>query len=209
MPQDYEHKFEQVPEDQQLSKLCSDAVLKSNEKGHLFSTLDEEEGPGEMRNLRREYTLPRSEEASRVSGWILGNTKIGPVLDVKVYIHQKRFGIEIMVESLFRDRTVSWVRIVNGINKFVTEASETIHLENVEHRVTGNFVAKAKPQPKPAVTLSPISILVRERNWTDINPERFRQYCCTESQAMTGLLRHDPSIFREDDGAVRWDDIME
>ena len=202
-------KFEQVPEDQQLSKLCSDAVWKSNEKGHLFSTLDEEEGPGEMRNLRREYTLPRSGEASRVRGWILGNTKIGPVLDVKVYIHQKRFGIEIMVESLFRDRTVSWVRIVNGINKCVTEASETIHLENVEHRVTGKLVANPKPQPKPAVTLSPISILVRERNWTDINPERFRQYCCTESQAMTGLLRHDPSIFREDDGAVRWDDIME
>ena len=98
-------------------------------------------------------------------GWILGSTKIGPVLDVKVCLHQKVYGVEIMVESLFRDRTVSWVRIVNGINKYVTETSETISLENVEHRVTGKPVAKAKPQPKPTVTLSPISVPVRERNW--------------------------------------------
>ena len=70
-----------------------------------------------MKNVCRENTLPRSEEASRVRGWILGNTKIGPVLDVKVCLHQKRYGFEIMIESLFRDRTVSWIRIVNGINK--------------------------------------------------------------------------------------------
>ena len=122
-------------------------------------------------------TLPRSEEASRVRGWILGNTKIGPVLDVKVCLHQKRYDVEIIVESLFRDRTVSWVRIVNGIDKYVTETSETISLENVEHRVAGKLVAKAKPGPMPSVTLSPISIPVREGNWMDIKQERFRQDC--------------------------------
>ena len=30
----------------------------------------------------REYTLPRKEEASQPKGWIQGNTKIGPVLEV-------------------------------------------------------------------------------------------------------------------------------
>ena len=99
--------------------------LKIVEQGQFFITLDEE-GPDEMKNSCREYTLPRSEEASRVRGWMLGNTKIGPVLDVKVCLHQKRHGIEIMVESLFRDSTVSWVRIVNGMDKNVTEMSETI-----------------------------------------------------------------------------------
>ena len=59
-----------------------------------------------MKNLCREYTVPRSEEAFQVRRWILGNTKIGTVLDVKVCLHQKRSGIEIMVKSLFRDRTV-------------------------------------------------------------------------------------------------------
>ena len=94
-----------------------------------------------MKNLCREYTLPRSEKASRVRGWILGNTKIGPVLDVKVCVHQGRYGIEILIESLFRDSTASWVRIVNGIDKYVTETSETISLESVEHRLTGKLVA--------------------------------------------------------------------
>ena len=141
-------------------------------------------------------------------GWILGNTEIGPVLDVKVCHHQKRYAIEIMVESMFRDKTVSWVRIVNGIDKYVTETSETTSLENVEHGVTGKPVAKAKPRPKPTVTLSPISIPVRERNWKDINPERFCQGCFTVSKAMIRLLRHNPSIPREDDGAERFDDIM-
>ena len=60
----------------------------------------------------------------------------------------------------------------------------------------------------PTVTLSPISILVRERSLIDINPERFRQDCFTVSKAMIRLLRHDPSILREDDGAARFDNIM-
>ena len=30
----------------------------------------------------RDYTLPREEEASQPKGWIQGNTKIGPVLEV-------------------------------------------------------------------------------------------------------------------------------
>ena len=58
---------------------------------------------------------------------------------------------------------------------------------------------------KPTVTLppilSPISILVRERNWTYVNPE--------VSKAMIRSLRHDPSIPREDDGAERIYDIIE
>ena len=66
-------------------------------------------------------------------GWIRGNTKIGPVLDVKVCYHQGRYGVEIMIESLFGDRTVPWVRIVNGIVKYVTETSEEIPVASVEN----------------------------------------------------------------------------
>ena len=58
---------------------------------------------------------------------------------------------------------------MNGINKCVTETSETFSLENVEHRVTGNLVAEAKPRQKSAVTLSPISIPTRERKLIDID----------------------------------------
>ena len=61
-----------------------------------------------MNNLCREYTILRSEEASRARGWILGNTKIGPVLDVKVCLHQKRDGLEIMVESWSINSSRRW-----------------------------------------------------------------------------------------------------
>ena len=128
---------------------------------------------------------------------------------MKVCFHQGRYGIEVIIESLFRDRTVSWVQIVNGINKYVTGTSETISLESVEHRVTGKLVAKARPQLKPAMTLSPISIPIRERKWTDINPEKFHEDCFAVSKAMIRLLRHDSSIPREDDRALRFVDLME
>ena len=99
--------------------------------------------------------MPRDQEASRARGWILKDTNIGPVLDVKVCLHQNRYGIEIMDESLFRDGTASWVRIVNGVDKYVTETTETTPTGNVECRSSGKLVAKAWPQLKPAVTLSP------------------------------------------------------
>ena len=43
--QEYERKVEQLPEDQELSKLCSGAGLKLVETGQYFCTLDTEEGP--------------------------------------------------------------------------------------------------------------------------------------------------------------------
>ena len=52
-------------------------------------------------HLMKKDTLPRSEETSHVRGWIRGNTKIGPVLDLNVCYHQGRYGVEIMIESLF------------------------------------------------------------------------------------------------------------
>ena len=50
-----------------------------------------------------------------------------------------------MIESLFKDQTVSWVRIVNGINEYVTETTEEIPIENVQLFIsTRRPVAKAK-----------------------------------------------------------------
>ena len=43
----------------------------------------------------REYTLPRDDESSKPKGWISGNTKIGPVLEVVTDHHQGKHGVEI------------------------------------------------------------------------------------------------------------------
>ena len=197
---EYEQKFADRPEDQKLTKLCSHAgFLKNIRKGQFFITLDEE-------NVRY---LARNQDVSRARGWIRGNTKIGPVLEVKVYFHQGRYCVDIMIESLFRDRTVSWVRVVNGINKYVTETSEENPIECVEHVRTGKPVAKAKPRPKLAVTLSPVSIPTRERKRIDISSATYSQGGFEVSKCMIRLLRHDETIPREDDGAARFDDLIE
>ena len=162
-----------------------------------------------MQTSCREYASPRDQETSRARGWIREITKIGPVLDVKVYFHHGRYCIDIMIESFFRDRTISWVRVVNGIKKYVTETSEDIPVESIELVRTGKFVAKAQPRPKPAVTLSPVSIPIRERKWIDINPASFNEGCFAVSKFMMRLVRHEEYIPGEDDGAVRFDDLIE
>ena len=85
--------------------------------------------------------------------------------------------MEFRIDSLFRERQVSWVRIVNGINKYVTVTSEEIPVTSVENRGTRKFVAKAEPRPKLTFTLSPVSIPYRERKWIDSEPGKFSQGC--------------------------------
>ena len=70
-----------------------------------------------MNNQRRECTLLRSEEASRSRGWILGNTMIGLVLDVKVCLHlkEKSFPCPSTKERIYDDGSdhslsFSWAR---------------------------------------------------------------------------------------------------
>ena len=110
----------------------------------------------------------------------------GPVLDKKVCRHEYRYSIEVLNESLFRDRTASWVRIVSGIDKYVTEAVQT---KEEEHRDS------ARPQLKPAVTLSSVLIPVHGGKWIDIETQRSHdQQCYQTSKVMTWLPRHDQTV---------------
>ena len=72
------------------------------------------------------------------------------------------------------------------------------------------YVTQARPQLKPAVTLSSVSISVRDRKWIDIETQRSHdQKCYRVSKAMTRLLRRDQTVPREIDGAVLFDDVLE
>ena len=66
--------------------------------------------------------MPRDQEGTRIKRLIQSNVRFGPVSDIKVRNHHGRYSIEVQVQSLFQDQTVSWIRIVNGIDKFVREA---------------------------------------------------------------------------------------
>ena len=189
--QEYDRKFEQLSEDQKLSKLCSDAGLKLVERGQYFYTLATEEVQ-EMQHLCREYTMPRNEKKNCARGWILKNTRIGPVLNMKGCHHEDQYTIEVLVKSLFRDNTVSWVRIVNGVDEYVTEAMLT---GKEEDTASGKPIAEARPRQQPTVTPTPVSIPVRERRWIDIETQRSHdQKCFDVSKAITRLLRHDQSV---------------
>ena len=91
---------------EKLTKLCSNSGFSKNaEKGQSFIAFDDDTIDSWKRSCR-EYSLPGSDESSHIKNWIRGNTRISPVLDVKVCYHQGRYGVEIMIESLCRDSTV-------------------------------------------------------------------------------------------------------
>ena len=67
--------------------------------------------------MSRIYEL-RDQKGTRIQGWIQSNVRFDPVSDMKVFNQYGRYSIEVQVQSLFQDQTVSWIRIVNGIDKF-------------------------------------------------------------------------------------------
>ena len=118
--QQYGERIEKLSQQDKLSKFCMDAgFLNVVEIGQYFMTKNTADLSQFNTVACREYTLPREEEASQPKGWIRGNTKIGPVLEVTTCSLQGKYGVEIRIWSLNRNNTHSWVRISHGSNKFV------------------------------------------------------------------------------------------
>ena len=196
--QEYERKFEQLSEDQKISKLCSDAGLKLVRKENT-SVLLKQKMENRSNILCRENTMPRNEKGTRVRGWIRKDKRIGPVLNVKVCYRNELYRIEVPVLSLFQDDTASWVRIVNGVDRYVTESLPTAKEEDIAPKKP---IATARPRQKSTVTLTSVSIPVLERKWIDIQAQRSHdQKCYRVSTATTRSLRHDESVPRGSDGA--------
>ena len=151
--QDYERRFERLPEEQKLSKLCSEAGLNLVEVGQFFFALPSPDEP-EIQSLCREYALPRDEEENCAKGWIEIDARFGPVLDIKVCKTIGRYSVEDKVPSLFEDQNTSWIRIVSGVEKYVRE---TMPIQE-EERASGRPAARARPRLKPSSTSNPNNI---------------------------------------------------
>ena len=137
----------------------------------------------------REYTLPRDESLSEPKGWILWNTKIGPVVEVTTCCLQGKYSVEIRIESLNKDNSHSWVRIFHGLNKLVTNLNNKNQDDNEQETSEMQFEdcalrlnasdfasrskAKAKPQRRASANSSTKTIPIGERTWTDIEPEDY------------------------------------
>ena len=98
-------------------------------------------------------SLYQNEETSEPKGWISGNTKIGPVLEVTTCCLQGKFGVEIRIKSVNKDNSHSWVRISHGLNKLVTNLNnneqETSEVQFKEYALKLNAVIlQADQRPK-------------------------------------------------------------
>ena len=93
---------------------------------------------------------------------------------------------------------------MSGVVEYVTESMQEEDMDS------GKPIATARPRQKPTVTLTPVSIRVRERRWIDIETQRSHdQKCFDVSKAIARLLRHDRTVHREIDGTIQYNDIEE
>ena len=79
--QQYVQQVESLSPENRLSKFCKEAgFMRVVQVGQYFVTRDASEFQYTI--ACREYTLPRDDKASQPKGWIRGNTRIGPILEV-------------------------------------------------------------------------------------------------------------------------------
>ena len=128
--QQYIERIESLSPESKVSRFCMEAgFMRIVEVGQYFMTKD----TGDFRQFRsvacREYTLPRDDPASQPKGWIQGNMRIGPVLEVTTSFKKFKYGIEIRIWSVGQDNSQSWVRISYGTIKYVIDSNQ-INTEN-------------------------------------------------------------------------------
>ena len=180
--QQYEERIKLLSQENKVSKFCMDAgFVHVVEVGQYFMTKDTGDFTQFHAVACREYTLPRDDGSSQTRGWIQGNTRIGPVLEVTTSYLYGKYGIEIRIWSTSEDNSHSWVRISHGSNKFVidsnynnTEVPADLPEEQASQSsvkvVAARSKAKAKPQKRESVEL-PSTIPMNERKWIDIDIE--------------------------------------
>ena len=213
--QQYIQQVESLSPENKVSKFCKEAgFMRVVEVGQYFVTKD----TGSLKQFRLvaccEYTLPRDDPASQAKGWIQGNMRIGPVLEVTTSFQHFKYGIEIRIWSVNQDNSQSWVRISYGTIKYVVDSMQDnteIPADPREERVpqtnmkvvAARSKAKAKPQPRELVGTT-ATIPIHERRWIDIEPSEQNLASYDLSKKVINLLRHNQTLQREDDGAIEF-----
>ena len=161
----------------------------------------------------REYTLPRDDPASEAKGWIQGNTRIGPILEVTTTFQHFKFGVEVRIPSVKEDNSQFWVRIsfgtiryVNNYVKYNTHNFASSYEEKAEPASSEVIAArsKAKAKPQPRESSGTMTISLSERVWIDIVPSRQDHESYKLSKRVINILRHNRDVNRERDGAVQF-----
>ena len=126
-------------------------------------------------------------KGTKIKGWIESDARHGPVSDIKVSNKHGRYSIEVQVQSLLKDQTESWIRIVNGIDKFVREAMPI----QEEEKASGKPAAKARPILKQSSMSGWDSTPMKQRQWIEIEIQESKDpHCFQVSKFFIRLLRH-------------------
>ena len=213
--QQYMERIESLSPENKVSRFCVEAgFMRIVEVGQYFMTKD----TGDFRQFRsvacRDYTLPRDDRVSQPKGWIQGNMRIGPVLEVTTSFQNYKHGIEIRIWSVGQDNSQSWVRISYGTNKYVidsnqnnTEIPADPHEDQAPQTsikvIAARSKAKAKPQQREHVD-TPTIIPMHERKWIDVEPSEPTLAAYDVSKKVISLLRHNQTVQREEDGAIQF-----
>ena len=213
--QRYIQQVESLSPENKVSKFCKEAgFMRVVKVGQYFVTKD----TGDFRQFRsvacRECTLPRDDPSSQPKGWIQGNMRIGPVLEVTTSLKKFKCGIEIRIWSVGQDNSQSWVRISYGTIKYVVDSNQNnieIPADPQEDQVPQTSIkvvaarskAKAKPQQREPVDTT-TAIPMQERRWIDIEPSEQTLAACDLSKKVISLLRHNQTVQREKDGAIEF-----
>ena len=211
--QKYFQQVRQLSPEDKLGKFCKEAGFMSVvEVGQYFVTRNASEFL--LKTVAcREYTLPRDDPASEAKGWIQGNTRIGPILEVTTTFQHFKFGVEVRIPSVKEDNSQSWVRISFGTIRYVnhyvkhnTHNFASSYEEKAEPAssevIAARSKAKAKPQPRESSATTTMSL--SERVWIDIVPSRQDNESHKVSKRVINILRHNQSVDREPDGAVQF-----
>ena len=212
--------MERLPQQDRLIKICTDVgLLKTVEVGQYFITKDTEEFSQFTESVaRREYTMPRNEKSSEPKGWIRGNTKIGPVVEVTTCCLQGKYGVEIRTESANKDNSHSWVRFFSWLEQIGQRLDkedddneqETSEMQFEDYALKTNVLAfasrskaKAKPRRRTPACSFTRTVPIGERSWTDIEPEDYSPIAYPVSKQLSTLLRHG-QLPREEDVAIEF-----
>ena len=160
-----------------------------------------------------EYTHPREDPASKPKGWIKGNTRIGPILEVTTSFQHFKHGVEVRIPSVKEDNSQSWVRISFGtvryVNNYIKYDTQNLAGPQEEEDVpaSSEVVAarsKAKAKPQPRESTGTTTIPLSERIWIDIEPSKQDLESYNLSKKVINLLRHNQKLHREQDGAIQF-----
>ena len=209
----YFQQVKQLSPENRLGKFCKEAGFMSVvEVGQYFVTRNASEFlPRSV--ACREYALPRDDPASEPKGWVQGNTRIGPILEVTTSFQHFKLGVEVRIQSMKEDNSHSWVRISYGtiryVNNHIKYNTQSLASPQEEEAVPASSEviaarSKAKAKPQPRESSGTTAIPFSERIWIDIVPSKQDLDSHNLSKKVINLLRHNQKLHREQDGAVQF-----